>query len=320
MKAFAIDRYAGTDALALRDIPAPLLSRGQVLVRVHAASLNPADLTVLSGRGGARFLHAARFPLVLGYDFSGVIERAGAEAGGFERGDSVFGFLPYSRTTRQGTCAEFVAVPVTIIAKKPPEVSHAEAACAATAASTALQALRDEGGLGNTAETRVLVNGASGGVGSYAVQIAKIEGAIVWGTSSQAKTEFVSQLGADRVLDHSAVSLGRLNEHFDIVVDVASKSSFSECRRILAPAGRYVTLLPSLDLVTGKLEAAFGSKSCSLVAVQPRASDLEQVARWMSAGKLESHIDSTYRLTDLPDAMRRLESGRVCGKVAVTIR
>ena len=172
MRGYAIDHFGTIDDLRLRDdLEAPTPGPGQVLVNVAAAALNPSEWKVLSGNTAGRFLHAPRFPLVLGYDFSGQIEALGAEVDDFEVGDSVFGFLPYSRKNRQGSLCELVAVPAETIAPKPDRVSHIEAACAATAGVTALQALSDKGRLDS--DQRVLVNGASGGVGSYAIQIVR---------------------------------------------------------------------------------------------------------------------------------------------------
>ena len=141
MRAFAADRHGPISELTLRDLPQPEAGRGQLLVRVHGAALNPADLKVLEHRDGGSFLHASKFPLVLGFDFSGVVAEVGTGASGHAVGDEVFGFLPYSRGNRRGTFAEYVAVDADSVARKPRTIDHAAAAAAATTASSALQAL-----------------------------------------------------------------------------------------------------------------------------------------------------------------------------------
>jgi NADPH:quinone reductase-like Zn-dependent oxidoreductase len=316
MRAWAVDRYGVVDDLRLHEIPAPVVRPGGVLVRVRAAAVNPADWKVVTGKQGGRFLHAAKFPLVPGYDFSGVVEAVG-EGATLRAGDEVYGFLPYRRSNAQGSFAEYVAVPADTVAVKPAGTSHEEAACAATSASTALQGLRDKGGL--AAGQRVLVNGASGGVGSYVVQVARNAGAEVWGTCSAAKMDAVAKLGATRVIDRKATPLASLDAKFDIVYDAASMSSYGECARLLTPAGAYVTLLPNLGLGVGMLRTAFSARRCGFVIVASRADDLTQIAGWMAEGRLTHLVDSTFPFDRVPDAVRRMQSGAVQGKIAVTV-
>jgi NADPH:quinone reductase-like Zn-dependent oxidoreductase len=317
VRAYAIDHFGSLDDLELRQLERPVPDRGEVQVRVKGAALNPADWKILTGRDGGKFLHAAKFPLVLGYDFSGTVEEVGPDATGIAAGDDVYGHLPYSRKNRQGTMADYVAVPADTVAKKPSSVSHVEAACAATTASTALQALRDKAGL--RSGQRALVNGASGGVGSYAVQIANILGAEVWGTCSAAKADFVESLGTHTVIDYREQAITDLDETFDVVLDAASTSSFGECNRILRKGGAYITLLPSLSFLTGWLRALFSSKKNRVIVVKSRRGDLAQLAEWMEREEWHHPVDSTYRLDELPDAMRRIKSGEVCGKIGISL-
>lgn len=318
MRAFAIDQHGSLDQLKLRDVADPRVGPGEIRVRIKASAVNPGDWKVLTGREGGRFLHAASFPIILGFDFSGIVDQVGSGVGTLRAGDAVFGFLPYSPKNRQGTMAEYVSVPASSVAKKPEEVPFVHAACAATTASTALQALRDKGEL--KFGERVLINGASGGVGSYAVQVAKLMGAEVWGTCSGAKSDFVrEELGADRVVDYQTTPISQINEKFDVVFDAASASSFKECERIMSPNGRYVTLLPSLGFVTGLVRALFSDKACRMLAVTSRTETLEQLATWMADGRLHHAIDSTYPLEELPQALERLRSRELKGKVGVTV-
>jgi len=321
VRAFAIERHGTVEGLRQRELPAPEPTVDQVLVRVHAAALNPADAKVLSGRDGGRFLHASSFPLVLGFDFSGVVEWVGSSVGGHSVGDEVFGFLPYSRKNRQGSFAEYVAVHGDSVSAKPEGVSHIEAACSATVASTALQALRDKGRL--RAGQWVLVNGASGGVGLYALQIAKHMGATVWGTCSAAKIDLVADLGADEIVDYIATPLNELHENprarFDLVLDAAATSSLGACRGVLKRGGTYVTLLPSLRFLTGLVRGLMTGRSSRLVVVASRRDDLEELAKGMAEGWLRHTIDTVYPFDEVPEAMRQLVSGDVVGKIAIDV-
>ncbi len=317
MRAAIVEENGPIDRLRVGELAPPKPSADQILVRVHAAAVNPADLKVVSGKDGAAFIHAKRFPTAIGYDFSGVVEEVGAGVGGHGVGDEVFGFLPYSMRTTQGSFAELVAVAPDSVATKPPGVSHEEAAASATVGCTALQGLRDDGRL--QSGQRVLINGASGGVGSFAVQIAKELGAEVWGTSSAAKLDFVRRLGAVEALDYRKTPLRSIDAKFDVVLDAACTSSFQEVRPLLERGGAYVTLLPSPSLFGGMLMSLFSTKRCRLVMVKPRAADLDQLGRWLAAGRLETSIEETFPLSEARTALSAQESGSIRGKLAIRV-
>jgi NADPH:quinone reductase-like Zn-dependent oxidoreductase len=318
MRGAILQKNGPIDTLALGEIPAPEAGRDEILVRVHAAAVNPADLKVVTGKDGGGFIHAMKFPMAVGYDFSGVVEQVGPEAGGRAVGDEVFGHLAYSRATRQGSFAELVAVKPSSVGAKPPSVSHEDAAASATVGCTALQALRDKGGL--MPGHRVLINGASGGVGSYAVQIARQLGAEVWATASAKKADFVRRLGAAQVIDYRTTSLASIGAKFDVLLDAAAMSSFQETRHLLNAGGAYVTLLPSLSLFGGMLLSLFSSKRCTFVTVQSRTADLEQLGAWLAAGDLDASVERTYPLAEARDALARLQSGVVQGKLAIRVQ
>jgi NADPH:quinone reductase-like Zn-dependent oxidoreductase len=314
MRAYASDKFGTVGDLRIMDVPKPVPTATELLIEVRAAAVNPADLKVLEHRDGGSFLHASKFPLILGYDFSGVVVEA--PGGSHAVGDEVFGFLPYARGTKNGTYAEFVAVGATTVGKKPKAISHEAAAAAATSAATALQGLRK----GRIASGHaVLVNGASGGVGSYAVQIAKCLGATVTATCSAAKTAFVKAQGADKMIDYKTTPLGALEERFDIVFDVASSSGFGTCAKLLKPGGGYVALLPSPSLFFGMARAVFSSKRCGFIVVKPVAADFEELAAWFAEGKLKPLVDASYPLAELPVALERQRAGDIRGKLAITI-
>jgi NADPH:quinone reductase-like Zn-dependent oxidoreductase len=317
MRAFISDRFGDVDDLHLREVARPAPGPGQLLIEVRAAALNPADLKVLRHKDGGSFLHASTFPLMMGFDFSGSIAEVGSAAGRHAVGDEVFGFLPYARSTRGGSYAEYVVADAGAVGPKPRSISHEQAAAAATAATAALQGLRDEGKL--AAGQSILINGASGGVGSFAVQIAKLLGASVSATASAAKLDYVKSLGADRVYDYRTTTLAQIRERFAVVLDVASTSSFGACASLLEPAGTYVALLPSPSVFLGMGRALFSAKRCKFVVVKPLAGDLDQLRTWLDEGKLRPILDSSYPFAELPAALARMRSGDVRGKLAVTI-
>ncbi len=324
MRAYATDRRGAISNLTLRELPKPSPAPHQLLIRVRAAALNPADLKILFSAAAANFLHHPAFPMLLGYDFSGVVAEVGAAATGHAVGDEVYGFLPYTRKNRSGTFAEFVCVDAAEVGPKPKSISHEEAAAAATAALTALQGLRDKGRL--APGQAVLINGASGGVGSYAVQMAKLLGGAVSALCSAGKADAVRALGADTVYDYKTTHLaarkgepGALDGRFDIVFDVASNASFGACAHLLAPRGAYVTLLPSPSLFVGKAQALFSQRSCDFVVVLSLAANLAQVSRWFDEGKLKPVLERTYPFAELPAALERMKSGEVRGKLALTV-
>ena len=317
MRAAILDKYGAIESLRIGEIEPPKVTDSTILVRVCAASINPADLKVICGKDGGGFLHAKNFPTAIGFDFSGVVEQVGANAQGRAVGDEVFGHLPYSPSTKQGSFAELVAVKPNAVGIKPPGLRHEDAAAAATVGCTALQGLRDRGRL--KSGQRVFVNGASGGVGSYAVQIAAALGADVAGSASAAKASFVHSLGVEHVIDYRETPLSSLNETFDVFLDAAATSSFGEAKGLLNRGGAYVTLLPSASLIGAMVLSLFSSKRCGFVTVQSRAADLEQLAAWIVSGALKTSVEETFPLSDIHTALSALDSGRVRGKLAVRI-
>lgn len=296
-----------------------LAPSGHVVVRVEAAALNPADLQVVGGTFAGRMLRARTTPLVPGFDFAGVIEACADGVGDLRISQRVFGHLPYGSATRQGSLAERVVVAADAVARVPDGVDFVTAAATATTGSTALQALRDRGGF--VAGGRVLVNGASGGVGCHAVQVARLLGAeAVVGRCSAGKMDFVADLGAEPI-DYRRTPLGETpGGPFDVVLDAAATGSYRASRRIMTPAGAYVTTLPGPGLLLDLLWAMFSARRVALVTVRPRRADLDQLAGWLAAGDLRTPLDTTVRRLDIAEAFARLRSGDVRGKVAVEMR
>lgn len=314
MRAWSTDKRGTIADVKLTDRPEPAAGAGQVRVKVRAAAVNPSDLKILGGLEGASFIHGMRPPYVLGNDYAGDVDQVGAGVRDIAVGAPVFGFLPFSPTNRQGTFSEHVVVGAGEVGHMGRGVTYVEAASAATSAVTALQALR-KGRI--AAGKRVLVNGASGGVGSVAVQIARHLGAQVWGTCGPSNVEHVRRLGVVGVYNHRETPISAIPERFDLVLDAASTSSYAECSAQLDERGAYVTLLPGPSLVTGLLASLFSSRSVGFIGVKAVRGDLDQVAAWMAEGALRVSLEAVFPFEDVPAALTRLAAGQVAGKVAV---
>lgn len=316
MKAWTIPKHGPLSILKLDEQPKPSCGKDEVLVRVQAAALNPADLKLVSGKDGGNLLHAQNFPITPGFDFSGTIEESGELVRDLKVDQEVFGFLPYARTTKQGSLCAYLSVKPEHVAPKPSNVSHEAAAAAATTGSTALQGLRGKGQLKQGQD--VLVNGASGGVGSFAVQIARHAGATVYGTCSKKNMTVVKALGATKVFDYKTTPVDAINQQFDIIFDAASNLSFHKCSRLLKRGGVYITLLPSVSLATGIVRSLFSSKASRFVMVAPKGEDLAQLASWLAGEAITSCIDTIYPFDQANDAFVHLDRG-AAGKIVITI-
>ncbi len=317
MRAFVIKKHGAIGDIEQVELDYPPVGNDEVLVRVKSAAVNPADIKVITGKKGGRFIHSGKSPIGLGFDFSGVVKEIGADVSGFLQGDEVFGFLPYSTKTTQGSFADYVVVKSGTVANKPASISHAEAAAAATTASTALQALVNIGGLKQG--QKIMINGASGGVGSYAVQIAKSYEAEICGTCSADNLDYLKSIGVDRALDYRQSSLKDLGEKFDIILDAVSNSSFGECAGILAPHGAYVTLLPSLRFISGKLRSIFSTRKCAVCVVQPRTADLARIAGMIDEKVISIPLAAAFPVDQLQKALEEFAAGGVRGKISIVI-
>ncbi len=307
MKAVVYNQYGGTDVLQLAQKPEPSARPGLARVRVHAAGLNPKD--VLLRKGKMRWLGAS-LPHTPGYDIAGTLLD---EADGLQPGEEVFGMI---QSQSAGGCAQLVSLPIDQLAKKPQRLSMEEAAAIPLAALTALQGLRDE--LGLQAGQRVLLNGASGGVGTFAVQIAKAMGAQAIAVCSAKNESLVRGLGADRVVDYQTESPAELRE-LDHVFDIFGTLPWEKAKRCLKPGGRYCTTIPKPgDIARGALRK-LGLHRAALVVVKSRRSDLDQLRRWVDEGALKPVIDRVVSLEDSAEGHARLETKRARGKVVVRI-
>lgn len=316
MKAFAGRPGGGIDAAQITEIPDPEPGSGQIRVQVAAVALNPADLKVLGWQNAASFLHKKATPLVVGYDFAGTVEKLGPGVTDRSVGDAVFGFVPYAPGTLLGTLAEKVVVATATVAVRPPALPPEQAAALATTGSTALQCLRDLARVQKG--QRVLINGASGGVGLVAVQIARMLGAEVWGTCSAGKRDAVLAAGAVQAIDYRSTPLSAITERFDAVLDAAANSTFGVCAPLLHDGGAFVTLLPNPAFVWGKLLSLFSSKRCEFIAVKAVTTDLSWLAERAVADEVLARVETRFPFAETAAALHALEAGKTLGKIVVT--
>ncbi|MEX0967061.1 MAG: NAD(P)-dependent alcohol dehydrogenase [Bacteroidia bacterium] len=311
MKAVLIDEYGAPEVLKVqeKDIPEP--GEKEVLVRVKAAAVNPVDYKVRQGK--LRPLSGKADQKPLGSDFAGEVVRTGKKITRFGEGNAVFGIV---RSLKGGAYAEYVTVPEDQLILKPDNISFNEAAGASMAALTALQGLRDEGKIKKG--MKVLINGASGGVGSCAVQIAKHYGATVTGVCSTANLEMVMALGADEVIDYNKEDFSERKNTWDIIFDAVAKEGYTTCAPALASDGVYITTLPKPQaIVLQLLSKVLPGKSCKYFMMKPNHHDLDEVRALLEKGALKIPIAKTYPLNEISEAHKHSESGHANGKIII---
>lgn len=322
MKAIVHERYGPPDVLELREVDKPVVADDAVLVRVRAASVNPFDWHMLTGTPYlARLVAGLRRPKdgVVGVDFAGTVETVGKDVDHVQPGDEVFG-------GRSGAFAEYVAVKEAVVLKSA-EVSFEAAAAVPIAGITALQGLRDKGGL--RAGQKVLVNGASGGVGTFAVQIAKALGAEVTAVCSTHNVGQARSLGADRVIDYTKEDFTRDGGRYDLMLDVPGNRSWSDCKRVLVEGGTYVMAggpkknrwIGPLGIAVGRqLVSKLGSRRAVKFLAKLNREDLRFLGDLVAEGRVKPVIDRRYSLDKVPDALAYLGDGHARGKIVITVR
>ena len=323
MRAVVQDRYGSVEVLHQERIARPEAADNEVLVRVHAAGLDRGTWHLMTGKPYLMRIAGLGFrgpkDRVPGRDLAGTVVSVGAGVTGFKVGDEVYG-------VGRGSFAEYAVANADKLAPKPQSLSFEQAAVVPISAATALQALTDHGHL--EPGQRVLVIGASGGVGSYAVQLAKALGAEVTGVASTDNLDLVRSLGADHVVDYTREDFADTGERYDLVLDIAGNPSLRRLRRALTPEGTAVIVGGENggDLTGGMNRtlralalSPFISQRFANFINKERASDLERLAGFIDAGQVTPSIDRTYPLEQVPEAMRQLAAGQVRGKVAITI-
>ena len=322
MRAIVQDKYGeATDVLRLEEINRPSVGDGDVLVRVHAASVHIGDWHVMTGL--PYLLRVVGFGFrapkvrVRGLDMAGTVEAVGKNVTNFKVGDKVFG-------TCNGSFAEYASTPQDTLALKPANLTFEEASAVPTSGFAALQALRDAGGI--TAGKKGLIHGASGGVGLFAVQIAKSFGADVTGVCSTAKVDLVHSLGADHVIDYTQEDITQTERRYDLILEMGGNHSLAELRRLLRREG---VLVPVGSEGGSRWVGGRGWFQATLLSrfvhnlrplsTEPNQADLQFLSELIKAGKITPIIDRTYPLNDVPDAMAYLKDGRARGKIIITV-
>lgn len=332
MKAVLADNYGGPEVLQIEDVPIPKVGPNGVLVRIHASSVNPIDWKLRKGLLSA--LWKLRFPVIWGCDCSGVVEEVGKAVTLFKRGDEVYGFK-HGRVaqTYRGTYCEYAVLPETTVARKPANLTHEQAAAVPLAAVTAWQGLSNLGKL--KPSSRVLIHAGAGGVGVFAIQIAKAFGAIVAATAGTANQNLLRELGTDVPIDYTQERPEDKLSGYDIVLDGVGKSVWNSSFKVLGFGGCLVTLTVPIPhepagrlrffgsalsgVAAGKLRGWMTGKRLLMTSVKPRGGDLEKITAQIEAGKVRPVVERVFPLEQIAEAHRLSETGHVRGKIVVKI-
>ena len=324
MKAAVYARYGPPDVVQIADIEKPVPKDNEVLIKVRAASVNPLDWRIMRGAPHIiRLLFGLRKPTVaqparLGRDVAGQVEAVGRNVTQFKSGDEVFG-------TCRGAFAEYACTPESALVVKPDNVTFEQAASVPVAGLSALQGLRDKGRI--QPGQRVLINGAAGGVGTFAVQIAKSFGADVTGVCSTRNVGMVRSIGADRVIDYTQQDFTKSAQRYDLILDCVGNHSLSACRRVLNPKGICVIVGAPKEAagffltrtLTAPVLSLFTSQKFAMFMAKVTKEDLTVLGDLMKAGKVTPVIDKRYSLSEAPEAIRYLEEEHARGKVVITL-
>ncbi|GAB3540290.1 NAD(P)-dependent alcohol dehydrogenase [Pontibacter brevis] len=314
MKAIFYEKYGDADVLQYGEQPTPEVKADQLLVRVHASSVNPVDWKVRSGH--LLPVSGLNFPKIPGHDIAGEVTAVGESVRTFKPGDRVFGMLD---TGLGGAAAEYAIISEKAVVPIPENLNYVQAAAVPLTALTALQALRDKGELAQG--EKVLINGASSGVGTFAVQIAKALGAgEVTGVCSTDHIELVKSLGADRVIDYTAKDFTEIKDCYNIIFDAVAKSTYLDSKDSLCKNGRYVTTVPNpKDVALGYALSVFSDKKLKMLVADEKGEDLELIAAWIEAGKVKPVVDREYPLHEAAEAHRYSEEGHAAGKIVLVV-
>lgn len=310
MNAYVIHEAGSVEQLQLVNIDKPAVAANEVLIKTVALSINPVD--VKTRKGGVFYTKLkTENPLILGWDVSGVIEEIGSAVTQFKVGDEVFGMINFPG--HGNAYAEYVAAPENQIALKPKNISHEEAAAATLAALTAYQFLNNR----VNPNDRVLIHAASGGVGHYAVQIAKIFGSHVIGTTSERNAEFVKSIGADEVIDYTKQPFETVANNIDFVLDALSGETLQRSIQTVKNGGTIITMPSGADLEALKAEA--GQRNIQLFnqLVQSNGDDMKQIAAWLESGQLKSEVSKVFPFSEMKSAHQEIETGRTRGKIVI---
>jgi NADPH:quinone reductase-like Zn-dependent oxidoreductase len=312
MKGIVIHQFGKPEVLVYQEINKPSISSHEVLVKVQAAAINPKDCLVRKGK--YKLLSGSRFPMALGEDLAGFIIEVGSAVKGFKIGDEVYGMI---NGWKVGSYAELAKIKASEIALKPKNINFIEAAAVPLAAMTALQAIRDLGKLQD--KQKIFINGCSGGVGVFAIQIAKALGATVHGACSEANFELCRELGADKLVDYKTQNILETEERYDVFFDSFGNQNFEKVKTILSAKGIYVTTIPTAQIIKQTFSTYFSAQKAKLVVVKSNTKDLNYLKDLIEQGKIKSVVDKVYPLTEVQEAHAYVETKRAKGKVVLEI-
>ena len=312
MKAVIIKKYGDAQQLKMGRIARPSIGPEEVLVEVKAIGINPIDWKIRSGKFKA--IHQKKFPMVLGTDFSGVVNELGKKVKDFKKGDLVFSSLPAMQG--QGAYAEYVKINAKHLAKKPEKISFEKAAAISVAGLTALQGLKNKCRIQKNMQ--VLINGASGGVGHFAVQLAKHLGAEVTGVCSDRNTEFVRSIGADHVINYKEKDFTKDDStKYDIIFDAVANKSFGSCKPVMKDKSIYFNTLPTPGRFTRKVLPSLSGKKLQTIICDINRTELEILAKMLEDEILKVYVDKVFPLAEIQAAHEYSETGRTRGKIVL---
>lgn len=310
MKTAIFNQYGGPECLQIADLEKPACGKGEVLVSVKAAGLNPKDILIRKGK--FKQFSGRKFPQQLGFDFAGMVVESGSP--NYTFGDRVLGML---NGWKGKSCAEYVRVKEPELCKMPEALGFQEAAGLPLAGQTALQAIRDIGKL--QAGQSICINGASGGVGTLAIQIAKDMGARVTSISSERNLDLCGSLGADSTLDYARQNILSLNEKYDVFFDVFGNYNFQKCARVLSKRGVYITTVPKKEIFLQQVLNPFRLKKARMVVVKSKHQDIKWLAEGFVRGGIKPVVDQSFSLNEISKAHAYIETKRAKGKVILVI-
>lgn len=313
MKAITLKNFGGVENLIYKEILLPVISEGEVMIRVSAFSINPVDIKTRKGKGVAPQLKETD-PMILGWDFSGKVYEIGKAVSSFKKGDDVFGLVNFPGPGK--TYAEFITANESHLAVKPANITHAEAAGASLAALTAWQILKDK--MKIKKGDRILIHSAAGGVGHYAVQMAKHLGAYVAGTASAANRDFILNLGASEHIDYEKERFEDVLSGFDFVLDSIGGEYIDRSLKVLKHGGTIVTMPSGFADVVKEKAYAKGMMG-ERFSVRPNSADMKEIAEMLEMGILQSHISRTFGFEEIKEAHHQIETGKTRGKIVVII-
>jgi NADPH:quinone reductase-like Zn-dependent oxidoreductase len=309
LKKVTYHKYGPPEVLSVEETSIPEPSENEVLIKIMAAGINPVDYKIRNG--SIRFIVPGSFPRTPGGELAGIVDKNGPGSKFFKQGEKVFAMLGL----RGGGYSEYLCVKEDLISRMPDNIDFDHAAAIPLAGLTALQALRDKGEI--RAGMEVLINGGSGGVGMFAIQIARYYGAHVTASCSGKNMEFVRELGANQVIDYQKVDFTKSKKLYDIVFDAVAKSSFSKSRNVLKKEGIYITTVPDPVTMFYQITNGVRQQKAFGIMCKPGRNDLDVLVEMVNKGKLKPYLDKTYLPEEASQAHQYIETGRVKGKLII---